>query len=122
MEPRLAAEGVATPDTQPAADAGGRAKKMLGLALWWTKSCHAPEPTGPYNMLVQAQAFHVPSAAATPSAEPTPCPSCDGCGSAHVCVRCPVCGISFCASCLRQGRLCACRLVPPAVFGGTDWI
>jgi len=35
-------EAVATPDTQPAANAGGRARRMLGPALRWTKSCHAP--------------------------------------------------------------------------------
>ena len=101
------------PEAEPVPDG----RTPLGPSLWCTKSFHAPDLTGPYDMLVQAQAFHVPLAEATPSAEPTPCPSCDTCGTAHVRARCPVCGISFCASCLRQGRLCACRLVPPAVFG-----
>ena len=56
-----------------------------------------------------------PSSGTEPRDESAQCLSCETCGSVNVVVRCQVCEICFCASCVRAGRLCMCQMAPPAI-------
>ena len=56
-----------------------------------------------------------PSSGTEPRDESAQCLSCETCGSVNVVVRCQVCEICFCASCVRAGRLCICQMAPPAI-------
>ena len=56
-----------------------------------------------------------PSSGTEPRDESARCLSCETCGSVNVVVRCQVCEICVCASCVRAGRLCMCQMAPPAI-------
>ena len=86
------------------------------IPRWVVRRLTLKHPRGKRMTLKIVEEWKVtPSSGTEPRDESAQCLSCETCGSVNVVVRCQVCEICFCASCVRAGRLCMCQMAPPAI-------